>query len=345
MEYHLKCTKCGEIYDSKYPYQECAKCGGLLEVMYEGKLPKLRKINSFWDFEPILPKGKYKHFEVGLTRTIRISDNLYLKLEIDNPTHSFKDRGSVVEVAKAYEYGYDEIVCASTGNMAYSLAYYAKTYNIKAKIFVSKNVSKDKMEYIRKTHDADVTKVNGDFTLAQKHAEEYAKRKNAFLTGDYCYRKEGQRTIAYELNEYKPDNIIVPVGNATLISGILKAINEMYSAKMLRKVPKVIGVESSRCKPLYNAFKTGKLVYEKPRTKADAIAVGYPTFGIQAIELLKKFNGSVTIVSDKEMVAEQAFLYKNYGIIAELAGVASLAAYKKLKLKGKSIAIISGGNV
>lgn len=346
MHYHLRCTKCGEIYDSRYSSQVCEKCNGILEVEYEGKLPKIKKVSSFWDFEPVLPKGNYRHFEVGLTKTVR-GDNVYLKLEIDNPTHSFKDRGSVIEVAKAHEYGYDEVVCASTGNMAYSVAYYAKAYGIKSKIFVSKNVSRDKMEYIRKTHDADITKVDGDFTLAQKHAEEYAKRRNVFLAGDYCYRKEGQKTIAYELNFYNPDNIFVPVGNATLLSGILKAIQEMKTSGMLRKVPKVIGVESDKCKPLYDAFRSrdGKVRYEKPRTKADAIAVGYPTFGDQAIPLLKKFKGYVTTVSDEEMQKEQNLFYERYGLVAELAGVASLVAYKKIKPKGESFAIISGGNV
>jgi threonine synthase len=346
MDYYLKCTKCGEVYNRHYDGQTCGKCGGLLEVVYKGKLPKIAGAYSFWDFKPILPKGIYKEFEVGLTKTIKgKEEGLYLKLEIENPTHSFKDRGSVIEVAKAHEYGYDEIVCASTGNMAYSLAYYAKAYGIKAKIFVSKNVSKDKMEYIRKTHDANVTKVDGDFSLAQKHAEKYAKRRNVFLTGDYCYRKEGQKTIAYELNWHKFDNIIVPVGNATLISGILKAIVEMKASGSIKKVPKVIGVESESCKPLYDAFKSGKLKYEKPNTIADAIAVGYPTFGMQAIELLKKLGGYMVTVSDKEMESEQNLFYQDYGLVAELAGVASLAAYKKLKPKGKTVAIISGANV
>ncbi|MGC8699484.1 MAG: threonine synthase [Candidatus Micrarchaeia archaeon] len=346
MDYYLKCTKCGEVYDRHYEGQTCNKCGGLLEVVYKGNLPRIRKISSFWDFKPILPKGNYREFEVGLTKTIEgKEEGLWLKLETDNPTHSFKDRGSVIEVAKAKEYGFDELVCASTGNMAYSLAYYAKAYNIKAKIFVSKNVSRDKMEYIRKTHDADVTKIDGDFTMAQKHAEHYAKAKNVFLAGDYCYRKEGQKTIMYELINHDPDYIFVPIGNATLLSGVLKALNEIKNSHSLRKLPKVVGVEAEKCSPLYKAMKTGKLRYEEPRTAADAIAVGYPTFGMQAIGLLKRFGGYITTVGDAEMEREQELFYEKYGLIAELAGVASIAAYKKIKPKGKSIAIISGGNI
>ncbi len=346
MDYYLQCIECGETYDRHYSNQICEKCGGLLEVVYKKSLPKIKSISSFWDLEPVLPYGRYRKFEVGLTKTIKAKEkDLWLKLEIDNPTHSFKDRGSVIEVAKAREYGFDELVCASTGNMAYSLAYYAKAYGIKAKIFVSKNVSKDKMEYIRKTHDADITKINGDFTMAQRHAEHYAKVNNVFLTGDYCYRKEGQKTIMYELAKIKPDYIFVPVGNATLISGMLKALNELKNSKVLSKAPKIIGVEAEKCSPLYKAFKTGKLKYEKPYTKADAIAVGYPTFGNQAIDMLKKFNGSIITVSDEEMIKEQRRFYDEYGLVAELAGIASIVAYRKIMPKGKSVAIISGGNV
>lgn len=347
MRYYLKCINCGEVYDSSYGSQICEKCDGILEVIYKGKLQKVQKFNSFWDLEPVLPSGKYRKLEVGSTKLLKARErNLSLKLEIENPTHSFKDRGSVIEVAKAKEYHYNEIVCASTGNMAYSVAYYAKVYGIKAKIFVSRNVSKDKMEYIRKTHDADITKVNGDFNEAQRHAEEYAKRRNVFLAGDYCYRKEGQKTIAYELMQNKPDCIIVPVGNATLLSGTLKAIDEMTKLGMINKAPEVVGVQAEKCKPLYDAFMKGKIHYHKPNTLADAIAVGYPTFGPQALAMIRKMKGIITAVSDKEMLTEQKRFYSDYGLVAELAGVASVAAYRKLNLKYRNVvAIISGGNV
>ncbi|MGC8662416.1 MAG: threonine synthase [Candidatus Micrarchaeia archaeon] len=346
MNYYLKCTKCGKVYERNYNMQICDKCDGILEVVYNEKVPYIEHANSFWDFKPILPYGKYREFEVGLTKVIPGKENrLYLKLETENPTHSFKDRGSIIEIAKAEEYGFDEVVCASTGNMAYSIAYYAKAYGIKSKIFVSKNITKDKIEYIRKTHDADITKINGDFTEAQKHAERYAKLKNVFLAGDYCYRKEGQKTIMYEIAKFGFDNVFVPVGNATLLSGILKALEEIKKSKKNIKLPRIIGIEADNCKPLYKAFKTGRLEYEKPKTDADAIAVGYPTFGMQALNLIKKLGGQIITVSDKEMKKEQELFYDSYGLVAELAGVASIAAYKKIKPDGKSLAIISGGNV
>jgi threonine synthase len=266
-----------------------------------------------------------------------------VKLEIENPTGSFKDRGSVVEIAKASEYGYRNVVCASTGNMAYSIAYYAKLYDIKAKIFISHDANEDKIRKIRSVGNAEIERVDGDFNKALKLAEAYSKRSGAFLTGDYCYRQEGQRTIAYELANQLGGitDVIVPVGNATLISGMLKAYSEFD------KAPRVIGVQSSSCKPLFDAFNGKPLRYEAPRTKADAIAVGLPTFGEQALDLIRKSKGMIVTVSDIEMAREQKRFYEEFGRFVELAGAASIAAYRKIKTnrKGRVVAVITGGNV
>ncbi len=351
MEYSLLCTGCARKYDSTYDSQLCAACSGILEVAYHGSASKAQQNHSFWDYEHLLPSGKYRHYEVGFTRLAHTHDSsLYLKMELQNPTHSFKDRGSVVEVAKAHEYGYEEVVCASTGNMAYSVAYYAKLYGIKATIFISKDANRDKLREIRETHDAKINHVKGDFTMAQRLAEQYAKRNDAFLAGDYCYRKEGQSTIAHELLAQLPDAryVFVPVGNATLLSGILKVFRNIKEGEPKAHVPSVIAVQASSCKPLAKAFTINRPVeYVIPRTKADAIAVGLPTFGERAIADLRALGGSVLTVSDKEMATEQKSFYDEYGIIAELAGVAPMAAYGKLRLGDheKAVAIISGGNV
>jgi threonine synthase len=319
-------------------------------VRYKGR-PRAKFDKGFWDLEKALPNCKYRHYELGNTELVSSKiRNLWLELELQNPTRSFKDRGSIIEIAKAVQYGYDEVACASTGNMAYSVAYYAKLSGIRAKIFISSNANRDKVRDIRETHDADIERVDGDFTKAQRLAARYADKSNAFLAGDYCYRQEGQRTIMYELAHQlgSATHIIVPVGNATLITGMLKALEEMKAAKVLNRIPKIIGVEASRCSPLFKAFRSGKAVkYEAPRTMADAIAVGYPTFGSAALAMLRRLKGSVVTVTEQEMAREQNRFLGDYGMIAELAGVASLAAYRKLRLPkaAKAVAIISGGNV
>ena len=82
-------------------------------------------------------------------------------------------------------------------------------------------------------------------------AEAYAKEKEVFLTGDYCYRKEGQKTITYEIMGAMKDvtHIIVPVGNATLISGLFKAAMQLKLSGAIRRMPVLVGVQSERCMP------------------------------------------------------------------------------------------------
>ncbi len=355
MRYSLRCHGCGHIYGSNYPSQICERCNSILEVVYHGKpVPKARRNGAvdFWDYEPILPMSKYRHFDVGGTKVIRdrTHKDRYLKMETDNPTRSFKDRGSVVEVAKASEYGFGEVVCASTGNMAYSISYYAKLYGMKAKIFISDNASADKIRDIREVGDASITKVNGDFNEAQRHAIKYAEKNNAFLSGDYCYRKEGQKTVAYEIMAQVPDvsAIIVPVGNATLLSGVFKAIEEMKAGRNAGSTPSIIGVEAAGCNPLERALKQGNgISYTRPRTAADAIAVGFPTFGEQVLGYLKRDMGKVVSVTDRDMEAETKRLYTSAGIIAELAAVAGSAAYARQRrsIKGPVVSVLSGANV
>jgi len=346
LDYYLKCKSCGSVYAMEYNMQICGKCDGLLEVVYteKTKIPKI--IRSFWDYEKSLPKGKYRHFELGNTKMLS-DKNISFKLEIWNPTKSFKDRGSAVEVAKASEYNYEELVCASTGNMAYSVAYYAKLYGMRVKIFISSNANKDKIRYIRETHDADVVRVNGDFTKAQKLAIEYSKKFGAFLAGDYCYRKEGQKTIGYELGD-KFTHVVIPIGNATLFSAVYKAFVEMKEAKQISRIPKLIGVEAEGAASVARALaKKGKITYSKPKTMADAIAVGFPTYGTDAIEAIKKTNGAAVTVSDDKLLISQKQFYTKYGLVVELGGIAGYAALNKLKFKDedKIAVVVTGGNV
>jgi threonine synthase len=348
VDYNLVCNSCKKKYKSNYDSQICKACEGILEVVYLKSASFPMKMRTIWDFEFNMPKSHYTHYELGNTKIINYNDNAFLKLEFYNPTKSFKDRGSVIEIAKAQEYEYDEIVCASTGNMAYSLAYYAKLANLKVRVFISKNANKDKIRYIKDVHDAKITKVDGDFTLAQAEALKYSHKNRAFLTGDYCYRKERQRIVTYEIT-YKIKNIeriISPVGNTTLFNALYKAFVELKNANKIKRLPEMFGVEAQQCAPIAKSFNKENLTYVKPNTDADAIAVGMPTYGMEAIDAIKKSNGGIVTVSESELYLEQKNFYKKYGVIVELGGIASLAGYEKVMKKEKNtVILLTGGNV
>ena len=351
MRYHLVCVGCGTEYESDYDSQICRKCSGILEVIYDGKDNFRLDGESFWNYERSLPDGKYRKLALGSTPILKNLKhrNLLMKMEVINPTRSFKDRGSIVEISKAIEYGYKDIVCASTGNMAYSLSYYAAIHGIKAKVFVVHHANKDKIRDIRETGSANLTIVKGDFTNAQTAAINYAKRnKRSFLTGDYCYRKEGQKTVAYEAIAAVGDldYMLVPVGNATLLSGILKALDQIK--KTGKRVPKVIAVQSKECSPLVDAFlKQRKVAYVRPKTIADAIAVGMPTYGDISIRALRATGGGAIAIEDKDLSKEEKRFYERYGMIAEPASVSGLLAFEKMKSlhASKCLAVVTGGNI
>ncbi len=347
MRYYLECRKCYAEYDSSYDSQLCGKCGSMLEVEYKGKLTLPESPKAFWDFSSAIPHCRYRIKNHALTHISHLA-GLALKDETSWPTRSFKDRGSLVEISKAKEYGYKEIVCASTGNMALSLSYFAKLSGIRAKVYLSKYTNKVKIKYIRDTHNADVVLVEGDYTKAVKLAEEYSKRKRAFLAGDYCYRKEGQSTIGFEiaLQSKGIRNVFVPVGNATLFSGIFKAYERMRSTGAIRGYPRLIAVQADGADALVMAFAgSSKIRYAKPHTAADGIAVGYPTYGEDALDAIRKTRGYAMSVSENEMTDAKSSIFEKARITAELAGASAVAAWEKISKPAGSIAIVTGANV
>ncbi len=362
MEYRLVCTKCGYVEDDKK--FRCQKCGSILEVTY--KYARLGRSGVFQRNKKgiarylcLLPTRKLYSLGEGGTPLRRIRPKsvpdveVLLKLETTNPTKTFKDRGSVVEISKALELHASTVCCASTGNMGLSVAHYAKRFGIKAVIFISKDASKAKIAKIR-AQGARISYVSGDFNAALRSAEAFAKKTGAFLCGDYHFRKEGQKTVVYEIAEQMkgkmPDYLFVPVGNGTLFSGIYKGLYEMHRYGMIDKMPRLVAVQSETCSPAVTAYNNHRSIrYVKPKTAADAIAVGYPTFGFEVMAAIKGTHGSAVGVSDDE-IKDAVRMLEEYGVYAELGGGASFAGFLHAynengkQFKKKKIAIIITGN-
>ncbi|MGC8661404.1 MAG: pyridoxal-phosphate dependent enzyme [Nitrososphaeria archaeon] len=354
--YNLKCTSCRTVYDRDYPWPRCERCGGLLEVEYDYnsiELPRNFKTQFIkqWKYRPFFPVSrKPVTAGEGGTRLKKIGQGLYLKIEIDNPTKSFKDRGSTVEITRAIELGFDRVVVASTGNMALSVSAYSEIAGIEAITFVGSGANLNKIDMIR-NRGGKIVQVDGDFNDAMNEAEKFAKESKAFLVGDYLYRKEGQKGVFFEIMDQlgfnPPDYLFVPVGNATLISACYKAFLEFSRLELIGKMPKIVGVQAEGAKPFVNYVKTGKLVKVNTNTDADAIAVGYPTYAKQAREAIKETNGDAVTVTDREMREAMGEIYRKAGVCAELAGASAYAAMMKYRIReGESaVAVVSGGNI
>lgn len=359
MDYKLVCPHCGSSYPSRLPIFRCKKCGSILEVSY--RYPKKIKFSTskitndrYRSFFPI--SGRLFGMKEGGTPLLKYKIDgldLRLKLETKNPTNSFKDRGSAVEITKAKELGFKEVCCASTGNMGLSVAAYAREFKLKCTIFISKDAKPEKINKI-KEQNAEIVEVEGDFNTSLDTAELFANVNGAFLCGDYHYRKEGQKSILYEIIEqskFVPDFIVLPVGNSTLLAGIYKGLLEFKRFGFIKSLPRLIAVQAEGCDPLVRAFNEHERIqYVHPKTNADAIAVGYPTFGFEGLEALRSTDGLSVAVKENEIGDAVSRLGKSKiraepGGAAAFAGVLKLLGSNKKLFEGKSaVCLVTGNN-
>lgn len=277
---------------------------------------------------------------------------LWAKCEYQNPTGSFKDRGSIVEISEAIRLQKNGIVCASTGNMAASLAAYAARACLPCFVFVPAETPTSKLRQAL-IAGAKIVKVDGVYDDCVEKAENFAIQKNLLLCGDYDIRRLGQATIGEELARSKInfDAFVVPVGNGTLGCGIAQAFSKF------NKLPRFIGVQGSGADPIYQAWEktneTSRLrsknnfliePIKNPKTVASAMNVGKPLDGKLTLELVNKTDGVLYSVSDLEIVNAQSLLARIEGMFVETASASTVAILSKIQNKSQKLVLILSGN-
>lgn len=356
---HQECFKCKKIFNKHEILFWCPDCKGPILVKYKKGVQKqhLRKKEfkkqevSHWKYWMFYPISRRNVISMGEGGTPLIKDlrhkNLLLKYEGTNPTGSFKDRGSTIEISHAMQIGITSTVCASTGNMGASVAAYCSRAGIRAAIYVPRGATYSKLKQI-KSHGAKVVKVMGDYTVALRKTQKLWLKKKVYQTGDYVYRQEGQKSTVFEiLDQLKfqaPRNIIIPIGMGTHFFAAFKALEEMREVGLIQRMPRLVAVQSSHCSTVAKAYQRNmKQIPEvkNPKTIASAIACGKPNYGELALHALRKSNGIATTVTDDDLRRAKDNLAEQ-GIYAESSGAATYAAAKKLKLRGKTVAVITG---
>jgi len=358
MNHHLECIECGTHYPSSEILYVCKNCGDLLEVRYDydslqgfvdPSLWKERPL-SVWRYEELLPLNKASvrvSLEEGgtsLYKSIRLADRLglkklYVKNEGENPTGSFKDRGMTLGVSKAVEIGAERVACASTGNTAASLAAYAARAGLECIVVIpSGKVALGKLAQAL-VYGARVLQLEGSFDDALRAVVELAQSKTGLylLNSINPYRLEGQKTLAYEvwdqLGGRIPDTIIVPVGNAGNISAIWKGLQDLNQLGLIKKLPRMIGIQAEGASPITEAFRKGLSKINpvpNPETIATAIRIGSPASWKKALRAVRDSHGLMETVSDREILEAQKLLARLEGIFVEPASAASIAGLKKL---------------
>jgi threonine synthase len=261
---------------------------------------------------------------------------LYLKVDGQNPTGSFKDRGMTVAVTRAVSEGAEAIICASTGNTSASAAAYAARAGIRAYVVVPQGkIALGKLSQAV-MHGARVIQIDGNFdqalALVRDVKERYPTRL-ALVNSINPDRIQGQKTAAFEICDAlgrAPDYHLLPVGNAGNITAYWKGYCEYHAAGTIERRPHMMGFEAAGAAPLV----LGRIV-EDPKTLATAIRIGNPASWEGAIAARDQSGGAIAAIDDDGIVAAYRLLARTEGIFAEPASAISVAGALKLGASGR----------
>ena len=290
--------------------------------------------------------------ETPLVRSVHLAglcglDELWFKLEMCNPTGSFKDRGMVVAVAKAIEEGAHAIMCASTGNTSASAAAYAARCGIDCFVLVpGGKVAAGKMAQAI-AFGSKIIEIDGNFDEALNAARELTARHPVALVNSVNpFRIQGQKTAAFEICESlgdAPDILAIPVGNAGNITAYWKGFGECAELGRATLHPRMYGFQAAGAAPIVR----GEPVRE-PHTVATAIRIGNPASWKSAVSARDESGGLIEAVTDDEILEAYRLLAHKEGLFVEPASAASIAGLMKLgregRIRGGRAAAVLTGN-
>ncbi len=352
-----ECVECHAVVDPLPPDCACPDCRGLLEVQVPtpelpaGWRDRPLSVWRYKEFLPHDPEAGLVSLDEGGTRLVEapaLADrlglaSLHLKVEGDNPTGSFKDRGMTCAVSWEVAQGADVLACASTGNTAASMAAYAARAGVKGVVLLpAGKVAVGKVAQAM-AHGAQVLEVDGSFDDAMDVVLELARKgEAALLNSKNPYRLEGQKTLAMEILDQHPagppDRIVYPVGNAGNISAAHKALLEFETAGLLTDLPRLTGAQAEGADPIARAIEAGQASIEPelhPETLATAIRIGRPVSAVKALRAIRETDGTATSVPDTAITDAQRLLAQAEGVFAEPASATSLAGLIKLLDEGR----------
>ncbi len=358
----LRCRECAREYPKQALYV-CEYCFGSLEVSYDYDGIKkvltrdkiLKGPKSLWRYRELLPidgeptAGFYSGYTPLvkadiLARELGVKE-LYVKDDsVCHPTNSFKDRVVAVALSRARELGFDTVACASTGNLANSVAANAAWAGFKRYIFIPANLEKAKVIGTL-VYSPNLVAVNGNYDDVNRLcAEIAAKYRWGFVNINLrAYYAEGSKTVGFEIAEQlgwrAPQHIVAPAASGSLITKIWKALKEFDQLGILENKlnTKIYCAQPEGCSPIAAAIQTQADVIKpvKPNTIAKSLAIGNPADGYYAKDVVRNSGGTAAAVTDDEIREGIKLLARTEGIFTETAGGVTVAAAKKLIDQGK----------
>jgi threonine synthase len=274
-------------------------------------------------------------------------ERVLIKIDYLFPTGSYKDRGATVLMSKMKEWGVQKVVEDSSGNAGSAIAAYCARAGIKCEIYVPQHTSSEKTVQIQ-AYGATLRKVQGSRERTAEVAMEAASR---IPYASHCWNPfflHGTKTFAFEVWEQMgwkgPDVLVLPIGHGTLFLGVYMGFRELKEAGMIKKIPRLVGVQSAFCAPLYQAFKKGwreTRPIEKEETVAEGIAISEPVRGRQILEATEEADGEILTVTEKEIGMALMEMGRK-GHFIEPTSAATIAGLKKyLRKKRRRETIVS----
>jgi threonine synthase len=370
----LTCHLCGATYPPKASWV-CTDCLGPLEVTYD--YDAVRKVisreliesrpRSIWRYLELLPvieprTGFHSGF-TPLVRATRLAEELgvsevYIKDDsVNHPTFSYKDRVVSVAATKAVELGFPVFGCASTGNLAGSVAAHAARLGLQCYVFIPHDLEPAKIlgAAIYRPH---VVAVEGNYDDVNRLCTQVADRygwgfANINLRSYYA---EGAKSMGFEIAEQLgwryPDHVVSPVAGGTLLPRIYKGLREFKEVGLVDGcLPKIHAAQPAGSAPVIRALEAGLEFPDpvKPDTIAKSLAIGNPADGFQVVKVVKETGGSGAMVTDSEILDAIDLLARTEGIFTEPAGGTTLAATRALVRRGvikpnESVVVCITGN-
>ncbi len=357
----LRCRECGRGYPAE-ALHVCDFCFGPLEVTYDyervadaiSRESIAAGPRTIWRYAELLPVSDAAPVDLGagftpLVRADRLAADLglgelWIKDDTANPTGSFKDRVVSVALTKARQLGFKIAACASTGNLANSVAAHAARAGMESVVLIPHDLESAKV-MMTAVYGGRVIAVEGSYDDVNRLCAELTSEQPswAFVNVNVrTYYAEGSKTLAFEVAEQlgwqAPDHVVVPIGSGSQLTKVAKGFEELAKVGLLDVNPsvRISGAQAVGCSPVATAFAEGTDAIRpvKPNTIAKSLAIGNPADGWYALDTIRSSGGSCAAVTDDEVLDGIRLLARTEGIFAETAGGVTIASLVKLVNQG-----------
>ncbi|MYB84228.1 MAG: threonine synthase [Chloroflexi bacterium] len=356
----LRCKECSREYPIG-AFNVCDFCFGPLEVVYDmdaiADIASRERImsgpNSLWRYADFLP-AEYNplvDINAGFTPLIRSRalaerlglEELWIKNDSVNPSYSFKDRVVAVAAAKALEFGFETLACASTGNLACAVAAHAARAGMKAYVFIPSDLEAGKVLGAA-IYNPTMVAVNGSYDDVNRLCSELADQYQwAFVNINVRpFYADGSKTLGYEVAEQlgwrAPAHVVAPSASGAMFTKIYQGLKEFEYTGIIDKVETRMHCAQARgCSPIATAYEEGRFVIRpvKPATIAKSLGIGNPADGYYALKTIEASDGSAVIAEEHEVAEGIKLLAQTEGIFTEGAGGVAIAGLKRLVERGE----------